>query len=236
MVYTIVTPEKLTDNNKYAAIDLGVNNLATIVSNVKKFKPLIINGKPLKSINQFYNKKKAHLQSVNEIRHKIKTSRQVQKLDLKRQNKINHYLHVSSKLIVNILKENNINTLIIGKNDNWKQEVNIGTKNNQNFVSIPHSRFINFINYKCEKEGINVITKNENYTSKCSFLDLETIRKHKMYKGKRIKRGLFISSEGRKINADVNGSYNMLIKVIPNVFDNGIEGVGIHPRVIKILK
>ena len=122
-----------------------------------------------------------------------------------------------------------VRCLIIGKNDNWKQETNIGKSNNQNFVNIPHSRFVNMLKYKCEKVGISVRIVEESYTSKCSFLDNESIEKHEKYVGKRIKRGLFQSANGRLINADVNGSYNIMKKVVPNVFNtDGIEGVVVH--------
>ena len=128
VVYTINDSPKLENNNKYMAIDLGVNNLATLTSNDKNFTPLIINGKPLKSMNQFYNKKRSEISSVLEIRNKSKKSNKLNKLTLKRKNKIDNYLHKSSKKIVEILLENKINTLIIGKNDNWKQEVDMFKK------------------------------------------------------------------------------------------------------------
>ena len=237
VIYTIPDIELKKDNNRYLAIDLGVNNLATLTSNVKEIEPEIINGRPLKSINQYYNKKKSEVKSVLEKRNGVKKSKRLNKIEQKRKQKVDNYLHKSSKIIVNKLLENNINTLVIGNNKNWKQEVNLGTKNNQNFVSIPYSRFIFMLEYKCERNGINVIITNESYTSKCSFLDLEEICKHEKYKGKRICRGLFITSKGEKINSDVNGSYNILRKAIPKIiFINGIEGLGVNPKIIKILK
>jgi putative transposase len=220
------------NNDKYCAIDLGLNNLATVVSNCKDVKPYVINGKPLKSINQYYNKEKSKIQSNLEIRHNKKCSKKLNKLTNKRNNKINDYLHNTSRYIINQLVSNNINTLIIGNNKKWKQEINIGDKNNQNFVNIPHSRFIEIINYKCKLLGINVIITEESYTSKCSFLDMEDVKKHEVYKGKRIKRGLFKSSKSELINADVNGGYNILRKVVPNAFVDGIEGVAVHPIII----
>jgi putative transposase len=236
VVYTIPDMLPKENNGKYLSIDLGVNNLATIVSNVKGIQPEIINGKPLKSINQYYNKKKSNLKSILENRNGRKKSKRTQKLEQKRKEKIDNYLHKSSKLVINKLLVNNINTLVIGKNKEWKQDINIGSKNNQTFVSIPHSRFIFMLKYKCERSGINVIITEESYTSKCSFLDLEPIKKHQTYQGKRISRGMFKSSTGRKINADVNGGYNILRKAIPNIFDNGIEGLGVNPKIITILK
>lgn len=236
VVYTIKENEKLNDNNRYYSIDLGINNLATVTSNVNEIKPIAINGKPLKSINQYYNKKKANIQSLLEVRNGKKISKNINKLNIKRKNKIDNYLFKSCKIIINNCKENEINTIVIGYNERWKQDINIGKRNNQNFVNIPYSRFISIIKYKCEIEGINIITNEESYTSKCSFLDNEPIHKHESYQGKRIKRGLFKSFNGKLINADVNGSYNIMKKAIPNAFANGIEGIGVYPKIIKISK
>lgn len=202
------------DNKRYASIDLGLNNLATVGSNVMK--PFIINGKPLKSINQFYNKKLAKLKS--NLKDEKKTSNRIKRLHFKRNNKIKDYLHKASRCIINQLVSNSINTLIIGHNKKWKQEINIGSVNNQKFVSIPHSRFIDMLKYKASLEGINVLIQEESYTSKCSFLDNEPIQKHECYKGTRIKRGLFKSKKHGLINADVNGALNILRKVVLKAF------------------
>lgn len=210
-----------------ASVDLGLNNLATVTF-MEGHKPLIINGKPLKSMNQYYNKKKAKLQEFLEER---KTSNKIRGLTFKRNNKINDYLHKTSKMLVNQLVSNNIGCLVIGNNTGWKQDINIGRVNNQNFVNIPHATFISHLRYKCELRGIQVITNEESYTSKCSFLDLEEVKKHETYKGKRIKRGMFRASDGRTINADVNGSYNIMRKVIPEAFTlEGIEGFAVIPK------
>ena len=200
------------DNGRYCSIDLGLNNLVTMGSNV--LKPIIISGKPLKSINHFYNKNLAKLKSNAELKHNVKTNKRIKRLHSKRYNKVQDYLHKTSRLIVNHLVSNNINTLVIGKNKNWKQDINIGAKNNQNFVQIPHTRFIQMISYKCKLEGITVVVTEESYTSKCSFMDSEQIKKHSDYKGKRIKRGLFKTATNKLINADLNGSLNILRKVI----------------------
>ena len=210
VLYKVEEKELQGDNNRYCSIDLGVNNLATIGSNV--LKPIIINGKPLKSINQYYNKQLAKLKS--ELKNEKKTSRRIKSLTIKRNNKVNDYLHKASRLIVNYLVSNNIPTLVVGKNKEWKQNANIGKRNNQNFIQIPHTRFIEMLIYKCKLEGISVIIKEESYTSKCSFLDNESIKKQKVYLGKRIKRGLFETKEKRLINADLNGSLNILRKVV----------------------
>lgn len=233
VIYTIDDVEKIKFNKRIASIDLGINNLATLTYSSGE-QPTIINGKPLKSINQFYNKELAKHKSKLEKVNKKKHSHRTRRLTNKRNNKVNNYLHRASKRIINDLKDKNISVLVIGKNDGWKRNCNIGSRSNQNFIQIPHSRFVGMISYKCEKVGIKVILTEESYTSKCSFLDLEDIRKHDDYKGKRIHRGLFVSQKGNKINADVNGSYNIMRKAFPKVFNNGIEGVVVHPVIVKL--
>lgn len=210
VVYKVEQKEPKGDNGRYASIDLGLNNLAMVSSNVVK--PFIINGRPLKSINQYYNKEKARLQS--HLKGDKKTSKRIKSITNKRNNKVKDYLHKSSRKIVNFLVSNNISTLIIGYNEEWKQNINLGRTNNQSFINIPFYTFINQLDYKCKLEGINVILTEESYTSKCSFLDGESIEKHESYLGKRIKRGLFKSAKGKLINADLNGSLNILKKVV----------------------
>lgn len=204
-------PKPLPKGNKIASIDIGLNNLATITSTVAT--PIIINGKPLKSINQFANKMIAKEQAKLDTKLKISTQRK-DKLWLKRKTKISNYLHKASRLIVNYLVANRIDTLVIGKNDGWKQNIDIGKRNNQNFVQIPFTTFIEKLTYKCYQQGIDVVVQEESYTSKCSFLDDEPICKHEIYLGRRIKRGLFKASDGKIINADINGSANILKKYL----------------------
>ena len=194
----------------YCGIDFGLNNLMTC--SFQNDSPLIINGKPLKSINWHYNKEKYRLQSLLDGRKK--TSKRIQNITLKRNNRINDYLHKTTKIFVNYLVSKEINNVVIGYNKEWKQGINIGRVNNQNFVGIPYYKLLNMLTYKCELEGISVIVTEESYTSKCSFLDDEDICKHEEYDGKRIKRGLYKASDGRLINADVNGALNILKKVI----------------------
>ena len=222
-----IQEEKLKSNNKrYMAIDLGINNLASCSSNV--IKSFIINGKPIKSINQFYNKKLSKLQSELYLKHKKYTSKNISNLTLKRNNKIKDYFHKSSKYIVNQLVNNSINTLIIGYNKEWKQETNIGKKNNQKFVQIPYLMFINLLSYKSKMKGINVIIQEESYTSKVSFFDNEFIPTYKLNDdkfnsiGKRIKRGLFKGSN-ILINADINGSLNIMRKYLNEASDEIIS-------------
>jgi putative transposase len=235
----------LEDNDSYMSIDLGVNNLATVTSNKKEIVPFIINGKPLKSINQYYNKTLSLEKSSLKKRNNKGSSKKLRKLTTKRENKVNDYLHKSSRKIVNLVKENNVNTLIIGKNIHWKQEVSMKKSNNQNFVNIPHSRFIEMLSYKCELEGIRVILQEESYTSKASFLNLDFIPKYKpnsnkeyTFSGYRESRGMYkVKKENLRINADVNGSYNILRKAFPKAFDvDGIEGLSVNPIVINVGK
>lgn len=198
-----------SDVKKYCGVDFGLNNLMSC--GFANIKPIIINGKPLKSINWYYNKNKAKLQSLLKNKH---TSNKITNLTIKRNNRINNYLHKASRIFINYLVSNGITDVIIGYNKEWKQGINIGKVNNQNFVNIPYYKLLNMITYKCELLGITVHVTEESYTSKCSFLDNEDVCKHDEYMGKRIKRGLFQSSDGRLINADINGALNILKKVI----------------------
>jgi len=141
-----------------------------------------------------------------------RNSRRIKTLTAKRNAKIDDYMHKASRDITNYLVSNKIAELVIGYNKNWKQDINLGKKNNQKFVQIPFLKLIDMLTYKCALEGIKVTLINESYTSKCSFLDDENIRKHTQYAGKRIKRGLYKTSTGELINADVNASYNILKK------------------------
>ena len=195
------------DNKRYASIDLGLNNIVALSSNVCN--SILYNGRPLKSINRYYNKHKAELQS--KLGSNKYTSKRINRLTFRRNNKIKDYMHKLSSAIIQYMEANTLNTLIVGKNDGWKTNICIGRVNNQNFVSIPYNMLIQMLEYKCKLAGINVVIVNEAYTSKCSFLDEETIQKHDTYKGKRVKRGLFISSKGIKINADINGSLNIMV-------------------------
>lgn len=131
--------------------------------------------------------------------------------------------------IVDLLVRAGIGVPVIGKNPDRKQAINLGRRNNRNFVRIPHARFVEMLTYKAQLAGLKVITTEEGYTSKCSFLDREPLGKRKNYAGKRIKRGLFRSSDGTLINADVNGSGNIIRKVVPNAFADGIEDFVVRP-------
>ena len=163
----------------------------------------------MKFINHHYNKTKAKLQS--KLKKGKYSSKRISNLTVRRNRKIKDYMHKVSRKIVDYMEANSLNTLFVGKNVGWKDSVNLGKTNNQNFVSIPYNMLIQMLEYKCKLAGINVIIVNEAYTSKCSFLDNEIIGKHETYLGKRVNRGLFISSKGIKINADINGSLNIMV-------------------------
>ena len=238
VVYTVEDVKPIRANNSYAGIDLGINNLAAVAFNDSSKKPFLINGRPLKSINQYYNKKLAKLRS-KVAKCKYKSSHKIKKLCNKRNNKVNNFLHKASRLIVNKLVSEGVFCLVIGKNDYWKQNANIGKINNQNFVDIPHSRFVDMLTYKCERVGIRVVVVNESHTSKCSFLDNETVEHHDKYIGSRIKRGLFKSSKGLLINADINGALNIIRKAAPRAFQmecDGVEGFVVNPSNINVEK
>ena len=235
VLYKVEDVLPLDDNGKYAAIDLGINNFATLTTNLEHDIPLVISGKEIKSYNHWYNKELSNRKSILEKRNATKSSKYINQITIKRKNKISDFMHKSSRYIVNQLVSKGITTLVIGKNKNWKQDTHMGKANNQNFVQIPYNSFIDKLIYKCYLRGISVKLIDESYTSKCSFLDMESICKHDNYLGKRVKRGLFVSSDGTKINADVNGSYNILRKCKPNAFNaNGVKGVVVHPLIIKI--
>ncbi|PMB15793.1 transposase [Fischerella thermalis CCMEE 5319] len=232
IVYEIPESEPI-EPKWVAGIDLGVDNLVALTSNQPGFRPLLVNGRPLKSRNQYYNKLKAKLQShltgVN------RTSRRIQSLADHRNRYVENYLHNTSRLIVDLLLEKGIGTLVIGKNDGWKQEVNMGKQNNQKFVNIPHAKLISLIAYKCELVGIKVVIQEESYTSKTSALDLEPPCKQSEYAGQRVKRGLFKSKTGCVINADVNGSIQIIRKYLPEAFTaEGVVSCAVQPLLVNL--
>jgi len=234
-----VVYEKMEVNNglnkdNIMGIDIGMNNLCAVTTTKKDF--FLINGKPIKSINHYYNKVLAESKRKLEISNKQKKSNFTRKLTNKRNRKIKHYLHNASKFMIDYCLTNDIGKIIIGKNDNWKTEINLGKKTNQNFVQIPHATLIEQIQYKAELQGIIVILQEESYTSKCSFIDNEDIKKHDIYKGKRIRRGLFKTEKGFLINSDINGSLNIIKKAIPNftIGENEIKDFVVSPRLVTL--
>ena len=212
----------------YASVDIGVDNLVALTSNKAGFVPRLVNGRPIKSTNQFYNKRRAELQEA--LGHAGTTAR-MERLTTRRTRRINQYLHTASKAIIALLVQEDLGTLVVGKNPGWKQEAELGRVNNQHFVGLPHARFIAMLEYKAKLAGIRFVLREESYTSKASFLDHDPIPtydpkqegKH-VFSGKRIKRGLYRARDGRCLNADVNGSANILRKALPNAFEaDGIE-------------
>lgn len=222
-------------SKRIASIDLGVNNLVTMANNIG-LNPIIINGKGIKSINQFYNKRRAEEQSQLTIRNKQYWSKKLDVITFKRYQRIKNYMHNTSAYIVKWCKENNIDTLVVGKNDRWKQNVNLGKVNNQKFTYIPYEMLLEQLKYKCENICIHYIEVNEGYTSGTSFLDNELPIKENYNYSRRIKRGLFKSSSGLLINADVNAALQIMIKVFPNAFNEryGIEGI-LTPVAISVV-
>lgn len=165
-------------------------------------------------INQFFNKKLGEAKSELKKKNNKEKSHRTRQLTLKRNNKIDDCIHKTSRYIINQAVSNDVRTIIVGHNKNWKQEISMGKVNNQKFVQIPFDKLIHQLKYKGLLEGITVIEIEESYTSKCSFLDNESIEKHESYLGNRKQRGLFISKDGRKLNSDVNGSLNIMRKFL----------------------
>ena len=230
-----IKENKSKQNQRVASIDLGLNNLATVVTNDGD-NPILISGKKIKSINQYYNKITSKKKSL--LPHNVFTSKSLDRLWLKRNNKISYEIHKITKFLANYFDERDVSKVIIGNNTGWKNEINLGKRNNQNFVNIPYTKFINQLTYKCQLLGITVITREESYTSKASFLDYDEIPNYKdetkpQFSGKRIKRGLYRSTT-RKINADVNGAYNIMVKENPNYIIGHREQLGYNPTLIKL--
>lgn len=230
-----IKENKPKQNQRVASIDLGLNNLATVVTNDGD-NPILISGKKIKSINQYYNKITSKQKSL--LPNNIFTSKSLGRLWLKRNNKISYEIHKITKFLANYFDERDVSKVIIGNNSGWKNEINLGKRNNQNFVNIPYTKFINQLTYKCQLLGITVITREESYTSKASFLDYDEIPNYKdeikpKFSGKRVKRGLYRSTT-RKINSDVNGAYNIMVKENPSYIISKREQLGFNPILIKL--
>lgn len=236
IVYETEIPDAKENNNRIASIDLGVNNLVTMTNNIG-LNPIIINGKGIKSINQYYNKRLAKEKSLLKIRHGKDWSRKLDILTHKRYQRIKNYMHNTSAYIVAWCLQNNINTLVVGKNKKWKQKSEMSKISNQKFIQIPYEMLLEQLKYKCENVGINCIEVDESYTSGTSFLDHECPEKSNYDKSRRVVRGLFKSNSGLLINSDVNGSLQIMKKAFPNAFEKryGIEGV-LTPIVINAAK
>lgn len=228
LVYKIRLDVLRDYNGRCISMDIGVNNLAAVVNNWGD-RPFIINGRPLKSMNQFMNREKAHYQSVLKKTNGRDMSGRIRKLLNKREHKINDYLHKASRYIIDYCLSYDVTLIIIGKNKNWKQECGLGKRAGQNFVQIPFDRFITMLKYKAREQGITMITTEESYTSGTSFIDDEEPIRECYNKKRRVHRGLFLSDKGIMINADVNGAYQIMKKVIPIKWDRGCV---LHPFIV----
>lgn len=223
-IYEVEEPKIKKDNSRYFSIDPGLNNIVAVFNNIG-IRPFLYNGRPIKSINQYYNKNLAKLQS--ELPNNIKSSKAIKSLSLKRSNKIDYEMHKISNHIIQLAVDNNISKIIVGNNSGWKDGINIGKRNNQNFVNIPHRRLFKQLKYKGLLSGIEVIITEESYTSKASFFDKDEVpiydpneKQEYTFSGKRIKRGLYKDSKGNIYNADLNGAGNIMRKVSDKAYRN----------------
>ena len=221
-IYKVEQPKLKKDNSRYFSIDPGLNNIVSIYNNIG-IRPLLYNGRPIKSINQYYNKANAKLRS--ELPRNVKSSKRLKQLSFKRSNKIDYEMHKISTHIINEAMRNNISKIIIGNNVGWKNEINIGRRNNQNFVNIPHTKLFNQLLYKGLMNGIEVIFTEESYTSKASFFDKDELpvygqNDNYKFSGRRIYRGLYKDSKGNLWNADLNGGGNIMRKVSDKAYKN----------------
>ena len=223
IVYEKEIEQADVDKKKYASIDLGLDNLATMVTSEGC---TIYSGKYLKSYNNHFNKTLSHLQSIKDLQGIKRTTRRITRMYDKRDRYFEDAFHKVSRQIVDTLVREHIGTLVVGYNAGWKQKTDMGKKNNQKFVQMPFARLVDYLRYKCEMIGIEFFAHEESYTSKCDALALEKIGKHESYLGRRVKRGLFRSSTGKMINADQNGALNILRKVVGDSEFTRIVGSG----------
>lgn len=236
---------RIDDVGLGASIDIGIDNLATIVFSNLTVQPIAVNGKPLKSANQWMNKEVARLRSHLEYG----TTRKIQNVIRKRNNFVHTYLHQATAKIAAELDDIGVTHVAIGKNPQWKTEINMGKKNNQSFVQIPHTKFISMLTKKLEKLGITVMVGEESYTSKASFIDWDNIPTWKpgksdkpKFSGKRVTTKKYRSKNGTVINADVNGAFNIGRKVLPNLYGDNLRAIierdsgclVVHPRRINM--
>jgi len=232
VVYNVEISETIGDNNRYYSIDIGLDNLATVTNNFGE-QPFIINGKGLKSENKYYNKLLAHYKSIAMRMNNRHSTKRIRSITEKRNQIVDNYLHQASRYIVDKARKDDVSVIVIGKNKGWKQKSEMSKRINQSFIQIPYNRLIEMIQYKAEEYGISVVLTEESYTSGTSFLDNESPIKENYRKERRVHRGLFQSNTEKLINADVNGSLQILKKVFPNAYANGVEGVALHPIVVN---
>jgi putative transposase len=229
----------------FVALDAGVNVLAALTSNKPGFVPRLVSGGPVKAANQLYNKQREQKQKqLAKGREPRFMSRRLDRITTKRNRRMMHYLHTASRRIIELLVAEGIGTLVLGKNPFWKNQVELGKKHNQEFVQIPHAKFLDLLTYKAEAVGIRVIVTEESYTSKASFLDLDVLPTYDptqgvdqedkpQFSGRR--DGRWYRVKGRApIHSDVNGSFNIGRKVFPTAFGRGIEATAVRPRRLAV--
>ncbi|GLV55949.1 transposase [Dictyobacter sp. S3.2.2.5] len=242
VVYEQAVQDTSVDPTLVAAVDLGVNVLAALTSNKPGFAPRLVSGKPIKSLNQYYNQQRSAQQSRLSHENRF-TSRHLDRVTTKRNRRVDSYLHTASRRIIDLLVSEEIGTVVIGKNPLWKQEVAMGRKNNQQFVQIPHARFIDQLTYKAKLAGIQVILQEESYTSKASFLDNDFIPTYQanraekpIFAGTRIARSWYRAKDGTVIHADINGSLNILRKSNSDLLQlgRGVVGTAVSPRRLAV--
>src|SRR5229473_3201887 len=241
VIYSKNPVQANVDPSFCVAIDLGVTNLAAITSNRAGWVPRLVNGRPIKACNQWYNKRMKELKRCLPKEDRERVTQQMERITNHRNRQINHYHHAASKRMIDFLVQEGVGTIIVGKNPLWKQEVGMGRRNNQNFVQIPHARFIEMLTYKAELVGIQVILPEESYTSHASFLDRDEIpvydperAEEPRFSGRRDGRWYYASGK-RIIHSDINGSYNIGRKVVPTAFDGpGIAVPAVRPRRLAV--
>jgi putative transposase len=232
VVYEEEPIQAAVDPALYAGIESGIDNLATLTSTKAGLMPRVVNERPVKSVNKFYNERRAELQCRLAEAH---TSQRIELSTARRARRIDHYLHTASRRILDLLIAEGIRTLVIGTCPLWKQEVNLGRRTDQQFVAIPYARFVAMLTDRAELVGIRVIVTEESYASTASFLDADALPTYDaatsapFLSGKRVRRGLYRATNGAPIHADVNGAYNITRKVAPEAFAQGRRGCVVHP-------
>ena len=217
-IYKAECIQRNLNTNNALALDLGINNLVTAVSsNGKSF---IIDGRRLKSINQWFNKENARLQSIKDKQHFGRKSTNRQKMIARnRNNNVNDYMNKTACKVIDYCIANDIGTLIVGYNETFQRNSNIGKQNNQNFVEIPYGQLRNKLEYLCELNNIIFVKQEESYTSKASFWDKDEMPVYNadnpaeyQFRGTRVHRGLYKTANGKTFNADINGALNIMRK------------------------
>mgnify|MGYP003373918010 CR=1 FL=1 len=243
-VYETETTEPLPENGNACGIDFGISNIVALVSNTQKC--MLYKGGALKALNQWYNKQRAYYQSIAMQGHDVKKAKRLGLLHTKRLEQLNRdrsqffhdALHKIASDVVNFCLQNDIRTIVLGKNKNWKQNANIGRKNNQTFVQMPIATLSYFIKYKAEANGLLVVEQEESYTSKASLVDGDNIPVYgentsTTFSGERMSRGLYCTKDQMVINADLNGAGNILRKAYPSAFNGVTDYNFLNKMIVK---